>query len=180
VLPGTVLLLSNRWSIRRFGSFMSSYSEKLKDPRWQKKRLVILERDNFACRMCKNSKETLHVHHLEYRKQPWDVPDESLITLCENHHRWIETLLESVKKHIIDRNVASAFEDILFLSEKGHAGKVWWILNACTHFDGALEALNAIADAFNTVDFSARIRTITEMEQDAIELSSVPAAINPP
>ena len=28
------------------------YSEKLKDPRWQKKRLEILERDNFRCQYC--------------------------------------------------------------------------------------------------------------------------------
>jgi len=26
-----------------------TYSEKLKDPRWQKKRLEILSRDNFTC-----------------------------------------------------------------------------------------------------------------------------------
>lgn len=64
------------------------YSEKLKDPRWQKKRLKILERDDWKCQTCGDPKETLHVHHLYYEKDrdPWDYPDESLITLCADCH----------------------------------------------------------------------------------------------
>ena len=68
-----------------------TYSEKLKDPRWQRKRLEILSRDNFTCRHCKDSQETLHVHHLKYHKEPWDVDSEYLITLCEWCHE-LETL----------------------------------------------------------------------------------------
>ena len=63
------------------------YSEKLKDPRWQKKRLEILNRDKFTCQWCLDSESTLHVHHLWYSKgEPWDVEDDSLITICENCH----------------------------------------------------------------------------------------------
>lgn len=42
----------------------SAYSEKLKNPRWQKKRLEIFERDGWKCRACQDEKSTLHVHHL--------------------------------------------------------------------------------------------------------------------
>lgn len=65
-----------------------SYSEKLKDPRWQRKRLEILERDNWACQVCGNTEKTLHVHHTHYIKQidPWDHPEHLLITLCEKCH----------------------------------------------------------------------------------------------
>jgi len=66
-----------------------SYSEKLRDPRWQKKRLEILSRDQFICRTCGDEKSTLEVHHLSYRKDPWDVPDEQLVTLCSHCHRVI-------------------------------------------------------------------------------------------
>ncbi len=62
------------------------YSRKLKDPRWQKKRLKILERDNFECRFCENKELTLNIHHIAYHKEPWDCPDELLITLCEDCH----------------------------------------------------------------------------------------------
>lgn len=65
-----------------------SYSDKLKDPRWQKKRLEILDRDNFTCRICKDSSETLHVHHLEYvkGKEPFDYDNDWLVTLCKFCH----------------------------------------------------------------------------------------------
>ena len=66
----------------------SSYAEKLKDPRWQKKRLEILERDKWTCKFCGDAEETLHVHHLFYmpKIEPWDIPDGFLLTLCESCH----------------------------------------------------------------------------------------------
>jgi 5-methylcytosine-specific restriction endonuclease McrA len=69
-----------------------AYIDKLKDPRWQKKRLEIFQRDNFKCSWCKDSKNTLHVHHLKYQhgKEPWDYKDEYLVTLCSYCHE-VET-----------------------------------------------------------------------------------------
>ncbi len=40
------------------------YSEKLKDPRWQKKRLEIFQRDEFHCQQCGDGENTLCVHYL--------------------------------------------------------------------------------------------------------------------
>lgn len=67
---------------------MSTYSDLLKDPRWQKKRLEILQRDNFHCCQCGSSVKTLHVHHQYYTKgnMPWEYPDDTLITLCLDCH----------------------------------------------------------------------------------------------
>ena len=69
-----------------------NYAEKLKDPRWQKKRLKILERDDFECQICRNDKETLNVHHLLYIKgrEPWEYKDSSLVTLCQTCHNLIK------------------------------------------------------------------------------------------
>ena len=66
-----------------------TYAEKLKDPRWQKKRLKIMERDHFMCVECRDSESTLNVDHKYYRKNldPWAYPDDALQTLCENCHR---------------------------------------------------------------------------------------------
>ena len=70
---------------------MSAYSDKLKDPRWQKKRLDVLERAGWKCECCGDDKETLQVHHLIYSKgEPWDAPDETLECLCEPCHEWRE------------------------------------------------------------------------------------------
>jgi len=67
---------------------MNSYTEKLKDPRWQRKRLKILKRDNFQCQCCLNKEKMLSIHHLYYRTDldPWEYPDKALITLCQDCH----------------------------------------------------------------------------------------------
>lgn len=64
------------------------YKDKLKDPRWQKKRLEILERDNWACQICGDEESTLVVHHFKYSNcEPWDIDNEYLITYCEDCHK---------------------------------------------------------------------------------------------
>lgn len=64
-----------------------NYSERLKDPRWQKKRLEIFERDDWQCRVCRDKTSTLHVHHKIYSGYfPWEADDKYLVTLCENCH----------------------------------------------------------------------------------------------
>jgi hypothetical protein len=68
----------------------SSYSEKFKDPRWQRKRLEVFERDGFKCRRCGTSDSQLHAHHFYYiaRRDPWEYPLGSLETLCDGCHEY--------------------------------------------------------------------------------------------
>lgn len=62
------------------------YSEKLRDPRWQKKRLEVMNRDSFTCLACNDKESTLNVHHKQYHGDPWEAPMDSLETLCEECH----------------------------------------------------------------------------------------------
>lgn len=73
------------------------YTEKLKDPQWQKKRLEILQRDNWTCKGCGDNKSTLHVHHKKYifGRDPWEYENNMLITLCEFCHTREEQLKDS-------------------------------------------------------------------------------------
>lgn len=70
----------------------SEYGRKLQDPRWQKKRLEILERDRFQCQVCGDCRSMLHVHHVAYcpreveDRSPWDYHDSGLVTLCVSCH----------------------------------------------------------------------------------------------
>ena len=84
-----------RWSDRQ-----DAYKAKLRDPRWQRKRLQILERDEWRCRLCMDSESTLHVHHRWYLPdcEPWDYPVAALLTLCESCHE-TETELTSSATH---------------------------------------------------------------------------------
>lgn len=61
-----------------------TYSEKLLDIRWQKKRVEILVRDKWTCKKCGNGDRTMHVHHnCEYDgRDPWEYPENLLETLC--------------------------------------------------------------------------------------------------
>jgi hypothetical protein len=76
----------------------NEFFDQYKDPRWQKKRLQIMERDEFMCQNCFDSESTLNVHHKYYihGKSPWEYSNELLITLCEGCHEW-----EEDKKYII-------------------------------------------------------------------------------
>lgn len=71
-----------------------SYGEKLKNPKWQKKRLEILKRDKFACKLCGDTKTQLHIHHIEYDNscEPWECKNDILVTLCEDCHSEIESM----------------------------------------------------------------------------------------
>lgn len=67
------------------------YLDLLRNPLWQKKRLDIMNRDNWTCAECKsglNDAKTLHVHHIKYvfGRDPWDYPDANFETLCEDCH----------------------------------------------------------------------------------------------
>lgn len=68
---------------------MTSYAELLKDPRWQRKRLEVMERDNFTCRWCGADDKTLNIHHLHYIKgrKPWEYENDDLLTVCEGCHK---------------------------------------------------------------------------------------------
>lgn len=79
-----------------------TYAEKLKDPRWQKKRLEIMERAGFKCEACGDSKETLHVHHGYYERgfDPWDYEDATLWCLCASCHELLAADLRNLHYEI--------------------------------------------------------------------------------
>lgn len=77
----------------------TSYAEKLRDPRWQKKRLRVMERDGFACRDCSDTKSNLQVHHCFYEKgEPWLTDDRFLMTLCGDCHEARQALEQDAKR----------------------------------------------------------------------------------
>lgn len=87
---------------------MSKYSSILRDPRWQRKRLEIMERDKWKCSQCGSSESELHVHHLQYKYKlkPWEHSSEYLKTLCDNCHK-------SIHKETDGKNAEQTKEIIL-------------------------------------------------------------------
>jgi hypothetical protein len=124
------------------------YAQKLRDPRWQRKRLEVMQRDNFTCQSCGLDNKTLNVHHGYYQagKDPWDYPTSSLTTLCEDcheeetgnglwakitfsnqlaskgwlygHYQWIGYLIHELKRPISPRGLMLIFMDAIQRYEK--------------------------------------------------------------
>lgn len=88
-----------------------TYADKLKDPRWQKKRLKVFERDNWKCRFCGNTDRNLQIHHTRYfpEFEPWDYESQYLITLCNKCHQ-----SESDNRKEADKELSSALCQIGF------------------------------------------------------------------
>ncbi len=76
--------------------------KRLRDPRWQKKRLEIMQRAEFACTMCGDEESTLNVHHGYYEQgfDPWAYPNETLWCLCEDCHRSTQEVLRDLHYQI--------------------------------------------------------------------------------
>lgn len=67
---------------------MNTYKTELKNPKWQRKRLRIFERDKWQCQSCGDCDSELHAHHTYYAKgkKPWEYPDSDIVTLCFSCH----------------------------------------------------------------------------------------------
>ena len=85
-------------------SATTNFSDQYKDPRWQKKRLEIMERDEFTCKGCGDMESTLNVHHSYYLKgnKVWDYQNWMLVTLCEKCHQRFHKQIDMIKEAIVD------------------------------------------------------------------------------
>lgn len=132
------------------GYFIMNYSDKLKDPRWQRLRTEVLIRDKYTCVLCKDDKTQLHVHHTRYSGEPWEIPLEALQTLCADCHEII-TLgnyrgLISCSKRIFSDNLS------LFIY-KDNAGEYIFINRHSSGFTLIRIFKDYIADFKTLVDF---------------------------
>jgi hypothetical protein len=63
------------------------YRDLLQDPRWQKVRLEVFNRDNWSCLLCNSKDKTLVVHHEKYEgSSPWETSKDYLSTVCTQCH----------------------------------------------------------------------------------------------
>jgi len=69
-------------------NYKELYQAKLKDPRWNLKRLEVLEACDFTCTRCRRSGVPLEVHHIAYkpRTEPWEYPTSNFEALCPRCH----------------------------------------------------------------------------------------------
>lgn len=93
----------------------SQYQEKLLDPRWQRRRLEVLERAGFTCERCEAADKTLHVHHRYYHRgvDPWNYPDGALECLCKDCHALVERQREKLLRLVCDPLSTVTIEELI-------------------------------------------------------------------
>lgn len=65
-----------------------TYAQQLAHPKWQRRRLEMLNAAGWACTACGNDDNQLHVHHRQYFKgrMAWEYADHELAVLCNDCH----------------------------------------------------------------------------------------------
>lgn len=124
----------------------AQYQEWLNSPLWQKRRLQILERDNYRCTWCSDKDHQLHVHHKYYLddRYPWEYEDDALVTVCDCCHKkyhfmdWMmKKAYDKLKDEIGKDASLTIIDDILTRMERATGRKA--ILNSIEQIKPAIE-----------------------------------------
>lgn len=113
---------------------MKTYWEKLTDPRWQKLRLHVLDRDQWTCQVCGSKEETLHVHHGHYKSKadPWEYDPDTLHTVCERCHWDADDLRVDLQYEVAKLPLECQrwlFKFVSWLNSKWERSSITWILS---------------------------------------------------
>lgn len=98
------------------------YSEQIKSPKWQKKRLEILQLHNFKCEECGSETKTLNVHHRFYIKgrKIHEYDNDVLQCLCEDCHAKVHKKKEVVE--VLNPKLNYIFSTLKQINEVNYSG----------------------------------------------------------
>jgi len=126
----------------------TSYVEKLKDPRWQKLRLEVFQRDGFACRICGAVNKPLNAHHSFYEsgvEGVWDYDPRSIVTLCDDCHKEEHQYLAQVKSALIQQVCIMGFSTTEKMAQLNDILTAMWLGRASAE---ARETFNRMIAAY--------------------------------
>lgn len=130
-----------------------TYQDQIKSPKWQKKRLEILEMYNFTCNVCKDTSSQLHVHHVYYvkGKKIWEYETHMLSCLCENCHKKIHELNDKLNESL------GILEIVCSLYEKEQVlGYIAGLLGRSYEVDPSEAFMAGYVDSTNGLNVSER------------------------
>ena len=153
-----------------------SYSEQIKSPKWQKKRLEILQLHNFKCEECNSTERQLHVHHSRYIKnrKAWEYDNDIFQVLCSICHNKKHTVKCEIPEFLITTI------ELLNEIDKFHIESLNFILKELQTCDYP-EFLVELASVFNGCGYSEvmdKIKEVNERELLSIEISIIKTIIS--
>lgn len=94
-----------------------TYQEQLKHPKWQQKRLEVLEANEFTCSSCGSKDKQLHVHHPRYKKgaKIWEYEDGELECLCVDCHSQDHEIMELINDGLAQLGYSSKMQLLGYL-----------------------------------------------------------------
>jgi hypothetical protein len=141
----------------------SNYSEQVKSPLWQKKRLEVLNLRGFKCEICGNEKDQLHVHHRFYIKgrKIHEYDNDVLQVLCEKcHESEHEKQKKTVKHDAKYDGLINCIEILQDMSEYGqvHEQLSYFLSNLITM--NSPNFINNLSLISNFTDFELILRYV--------------------
>lgn len=134
----------------------SEYAKKLLDPRWQKLRLQVLERDKWTCQACGAKDKTLHAHHVFYWPEaegPWDYLPSSIVTVCADCHEVEHEFWQNRNASLIEAASIAGFR----------TNDQFGILN---------DILTTLAQAVDNPEYEADLLTMISVHVNGMRLES--------
>lgn len=132
----------------------TDYQAALRDPRWQKKRLEILNEHEFTCQACGATEQELHVHHSVYTDglAPWEYEDEQYRVWCSTCHDLFHKTKDSLfclMRETTDPRFLASLEQTIDLLSKVDPETVGF-LNTCL-LKGYARVLIGVCHALNNM-----------------------------
>lgn len=130
----------------------TAYWQLLRDPRWQRKRLEILNRSDFSCDECGATDKTLNVHHKSYKKgaKPWEYEEHELASLCEECHKSRHDIEKEIRSELDARTTEELWFVLGFLQTRSALEGMGAVhLRNESHLDGASKALGHSRQAYD-------------------------------
>ena len=151
----------------------TSYSEKLKSPKWQKKRLEIMNLRGFKCDKCGNEDEQLNVHHRFYIKgrEPWEYDNDVFQVLCNKCHK-----IEHEKKDMVIEVIPEKYDLLISVINEDYSdvdiSNLTYFLDNVKNEEDIPDIMSLLSDSIDHGWFISASevlkdkRTIQELKED--------------
>ena len=135
-----------------------NYQDQLKSPKWQKKRLDILNLRGFKCEKCNCEENQLHVHHRFYLKnrKAWEYDNDVFQVLCHICHEKEHKKEDSKIEQIIDKKWITFINyfELVYINDPSSfeymCGLLYALNNKCNKED--LETISSVVNSEMAID----------------------------
>jgi len=158
-----------------------SYSDKLKDPRWQKKRLEIMQLRGFKCEKCGSEDKELHVHHRCYinGREVWEYDNDIFQLLCHDCHQKEHDKKNKIQEVRVEV-IPDKYKEIIELISEGekndsdYISDLVTIMTLLSHDKNDESVLNVFAYALNNIceydKIIAEVKQFHDMDEFKMEI----------